>query len=79
MESKLTASPSTETLEWLGAGAVEYSKPLDMLHRRLLRLKRGSEPYWETMAEIAVAAEVLKAKLESLTSAIDAAEDGLPD
>ena len=79
MGSKLKAPPSTETLEWLTGEAVEYSKPLDRLYRRLLGLQRGSEPYWDTVAEIAVAAEVLKAKLDSLTIAIDAVEDGLPD
>ena len=80
MSVKLTkeALPS-ETLEWLLTEAVEFSKPLSTLQRKLLNVKAGTEPYLKAQAEIAVAAEVLKAKLNSLISAIGAVEDSLPD
>lgn len=80
MNTKLTKeSVSSETLDWLLAEAVASSKSLSKLQRKLLNLKAGTEPYLQTLAEIAVAAEVLKAKLTSLITAIDDLEDTLPD
>jgi len=80
MSAKLTKEAlSSETLEWLLTEAVEFSKPLGKLQRKLQNLKAGTEPYLGVLAEITVAAEVLKAKLNSLISAVDAAEDSLPN
>ncbi|GEM_PF-4253471 len=72
-------APPLDTIEWLVKEAVECSKPLGKLRQKLLSLERGCETYLEALAEIAVASEVLKAKLNSLISAIDAAEDDLPN
>ena len=71
--------PSLATVEWLLTEIDEASDTLKKRQRELSRHKRGSDSYLEVLAEIAVAAEVLKAKLVSLVIAIDGAEDSLPD
>ncbi|MGH9434166.1 MAG: hypothetical protein ACRD3T_21775 [Terriglobia bacterium] len=59
MSTNLTKeTPPSETLEWLVSEAVESSEPLEKLRRKSLGLKRGSEAYSDTLAEIAVAVEV---------------------
>lgn len=68
-----------ETVEWALAEAIEAAEALDDGRKNLRQHKRGSEAYWESLERIAVAAEVLRAKLETLVRATDAAEDDLPD
>ncbi|MGH9455312.1 MAG: hypothetical protein ACRD2O_15230 [Terriglobia bacterium] len=68
-----------ETVEWALAEAVEAAKSLQDGRENLRAHKRGSEAYWEALAAVAVAAEVLRAKLDTLVRATDTAEDGLPD
>jgi hypothetical protein len=80
MSTKLAKEArSLDTAEYALKEVIAASKSLDTLEQDMRRHKRGSDPYLETLAEIAVAAEVLNAKLTSLVAAIDAAEDGLPD
>ncbi len=67
-----------DTVEWALAEAIEAAKSLEARRDNLQANKRGSDAYWETLADIAVAAEVLKAKLETLVRATDDAEDALP-
>jgi hypothetical protein len=49
------------------------------LRDKLRQAKRGREPYFELMADIAVCGDVLRAKLESLADIIESLEDALPD
>lgn len=73
------AAPRLENLEHkLDEIAREY-EPLEKARQRMKRLKGGSEAYLDTLPEIAVAAEVVKAKLDSLISIIDEIVDAMPD
>jgi hypothetical protein len=71
--------PSLEDTEWALGELYEYYKPLEGLRKRLASLPPESPARLDLLPEIAVAAEVLKAKLDSLIAAIDAVEDSLPE
>jgi len=71
--------PSLEDPEWALDEVNEYYKPLEELRKRLASLPADSPGRLELLPEIAVAAEVLKAKLATLIAAIEAAEDEMPD
>ncbi len=80
MATKLTErSASLADAEWTLDQVYEYYKPLEELRSRLGRLPPDDPARLDLLPEIAVAAEVLKAKIQSLTNAIDAVEDELPD
>jgi hypothetical protein len=71
--------PSLEDTDWALGEVLEYYKPLEELRKRLANLPPDSPARLDLLPEIAVAAEVLKAKLASLIAAIEAAEDEMPD
>jgi len=71
--------PSLEDAGWALSEVHKYYKPLEDLRKRLAALPLDSPARLDLLPEIAVAAEVLKAKLDSLIAAIDAVEDSLPD
>jgi hypothetical protein len=78
--TKVTERPSSlADAEWTLDEVCEHYKPLEELRKRLVALPPDAAARLELLPEIAVAAEVLKAKLASLTDAIDAVEDELPD
>jgi hypothetical protein len=80
MATKLTQRiPSMEDTGWALGEVYEYYKPLEELRKRLATLPPDSPARLDLLPEIAVAAEVLKAKLASLIAAIEAAEDEMPD
>jgi hypothetical protein len=80
MGAKLTERiPSLEDADWALGEVHEYYKQLEELRRRLASLPADSPARLDLLPEIAVAAEVLKAKLDSLIAAIDAVEDNMPD
>jgi hypothetical protein len=80
MTAKLTEQiPSLEDTNWALGEVHEYYKPLEELRKRLASLPPDSQARLDLLPEIAVAAEVLKAKLNSLIAAIDAVEDSLHD
>ena len=80
MATKLTERiPSLEDTDWALAEVHEYHKPLEQLRKRLASLPPDSPARLDLLPEIAVAAEVLKAKLASLIAAIEAVEDEMPD
>jgi len=80
MGTKLTERiPSLEDTEWTLGEVHKYYKPLQELRKRLASLPPDSPDRLDLLPEIAVAAEVLKAKLDSLIGAIDEVEDSLPD
>jgi hypothetical protein len=80
MATKLTERiPSLEDNDWALGEVNEYYKPLEELRQRLASVPPDSPARLDLLPEIAVAAEVLKAKLASLIAAIEAAEDEMPD
>ena len=80
MGPKLTERiPSLEDANWALGEVHEYYKSLEELGKRLASLPPDSPARLELLPEIAVAAEVLKAKLVSLIAAIEAVEDEMPD
>ena len=79
MATKLTERiPSLEDTDWTLGEVNKYYKALEELRKRLASLPPDSPARLDLLPEIAVAAEVLKAKLSSLIAAIDAAEDKMP-
>jgi hypothetical protein len=80
MATKLTERiPSLQDTDWALGEVHEYYEPLEELRKRLASLPPDSPARLDLLPEIAVAAEVLKAKLDSLIAAIEAAEDEMPD
>jgi hypothetical protein len=80
MGAKLTERiPSLEDTDWVLSEVHEYYKPLAELRKRLASLPPESPARLDLLPQIAVVAEVLKAKLDSLIAAIDAVEDNMPD
>ena len=80
MATKVTERPpSLADAEWTLDEVHGYYKPLEELRKRLVSLPPDSAARLDLLPEIAVAGEVLKAKLASLIAAIDAIEDELPD
>jgi hypothetical protein len=80
MATKLTERiPSLEDTVWALGEVHEYYKPVEELRKRLASLPPDSPARLDLLPEIAVAAEVLKAKLASLIAAIEAVEDEMPD
>ena len=80
MGAKLTERiPSLEDTDWVLSEVHEYYKPLEELRKRLASLPPESSARLDLLPQIAVLAEVLKAKLDSLIAAIDAVEDNMPD
>jgi hypothetical protein len=80
MGAKLTERiPSLEDTDWVLSEVHEYYKPLEELRKRLASLPPESPARLDLLPQIAVVAEVLKAKLDSLIAAIDAVEDNMPD
>jgi len=71
--------PSLADAEWTLDEVHDHYKPLEELRTRLVGSPPDSAARLDLLPEIAVAAEVLKAKLASLIAAIDAVEDELPD
>jgi hypothetical protein len=59
--------------------AVEICQRIERLRSKLHRLKRGSEAYFDLMAEIGVAAGEMNIKTESLMREHDAIIDAMPD
>lgn len=80
MNTKVAKEASSlATVEWVFSEVDQASDTLRSHQQDLSRHKPGSEACLEVLAEVAVAAEVLKAKLASLVTAIDDVEDNLPD
>ncbi len=80
MANKLTEGiPSLADSEWALGEVHEYYKPLEKLRKELAALPLNSPARLDLLPEIAVAAEVLKGKLTTLITAIDSAEDEMPD
>jgi len=71
--------PSLADSEWTLDEVHEYYKPFEELRKRLASLAPDTPARLDLLPEIAVAAEVLKGKLDSLLAAVEAVEDNMPD
>jgi hypothetical protein len=71
--------PTFELFELILDEAVEICRSLERLQTKLRRVKRGSEAYFDVMAEIAVAAGVLNVKTRSIEREDERITDALPD
>ena len=79
MATSGTVRLSLEGLESLLAEVTEYYGRYEKHLQKLHRLGRGSEPYRKALAELEVAAEVLRTKAEHASLAIDDYVESLPD
>jgi len=68
-----------ELLEEKLEEAAEAYGGMDRLRHKLLRLKRGSDAYYDVMTDLSVAAIVLGAKCQSLNNITDEIIDALPE
>ena len=71
--------PSLDLFELILDEAVEICQRIERLRSKLRRLKRGSEAYFDLMAEIGVAAGEMNIKTDSLMREHDAIIDAMPD
>ena len=70
---------SLDLFELILDEAVEVCQRMERLQTKLRRLKKGSEGYFDVMAEIAVAAGEMNIKTRSLMRENDAIVDAMPD
>ncbi len=59
--------------------ALDACDPYAKLVRQLRRLPRGSAAYLDLLSDVAVAAEILRAKTEQVESIIDRVMESIPD
>jgi hypothetical protein len=73
------AKPRLELFELILDEAVEICQRLERLRAKLRRAPKGSEAYFDVMAEIAVAAGELNIKTRSLEREDERITDAMPD
>jgi hypothetical protein len=79
MAATRTPAVDLDLLEMsLGEAAEAYEEML-ALHKKLKRMRRGSEAYLDLLPQIGVCASVIVAKTQSILREIDDIEDSLPD
>lgn len=71
--------PNLELFELILDEAVEICQRMERLRTKLRRVKRGSEAYFDVMAEIALAAGELNIKTRSIEREDEAITDAMPD
>lgn len=71
--------PSLDLFERALDEAVEICQRMERLRTKLRRVKRGSEAYFDVMAEIAVAAGELNIKTRSIEREDERITDAMPD
>ncbi|MGH9446497.1 MAG: hypothetical protein ACRD3O_12330 [Terriglobia bacterium] len=71
--------PSLDTFHCLMDEGEDYMLDLIRLWHKMKQAKRGSETYFSRMAEVAVAASVVHARMESVMREDDAITDAMPD
>ena len=79
MPTQKAAPPTLETVELLVDEVREYSDRFNKLRRKLGRLRRGSGPYLDVLADLDVELFALKLKAEHAHDALEKFEDSLPD
>jgi len=71
--------PNLELFELILDEAVEICQRLERLRTKLRRVERGSEAYFDVMAEIAVAAGELNIKTRSIEREDERITDAMPN
>ena len=71
--------PRLDLFELILDEAVEVCQEIERQQRKLCRHKRGSEAYFDLMADIAVANGVLNVKTKSLLRERQSIIDAMPD
>jgi hypothetical protein len=79
MPTQKAASPTLETVELLVDEVREYSDRFNKLRRKLGRLRRGTGPYLDVLADLDAELFALKLKAERAHEAVEEFEDSLPD
>ncbi len=72
-------APTLETVIVLLDEVDEYYDRFSKIRRKLARLRQGSEPYLDLLAELEVELFTLKLKTEHAHQALDDFEESLPD
>jgi uncharacterized phage infection (PIP) family protein YhgE len=72
-------APSVQTLNAMLEESEEYMRELISLSHKMHQLKSGSEKYFDLMADAATAATVVREKMNSLISEVDAITEAMPD
>lgn len=71
--------PGVDLFELILDEAVEICQRMERLRTKLRRLEKGSEAYFDVVAEIAVAAGELNIKTRSLERENDVITDAMPE
>ncbi len=79
MPTQKAVPPTLETVELLVDEVREYYNRFNRLRRKLGRLRRGSEPYLDLLADLDVELFALKLKADHAHEALEEFEDSLPD
>jgi hypothetical protein len=72
-------APSLDTFHYLMDEGEDYMRELIRLWHKMKQAKRGSEAYFNRMADVAVAASVVHARMESVIREDEAILDAMPD
>lgn len=72
-------APSVQTLNDMLQESEEYLRQLIELSHKMHQVKLGSEKYFDLMADAATAALVVREKMNSLLSEVDAITNAMPD
>lgn len=72
-------APSVHTLNAMLDESEGYMQELIKLSHRMHQVRPGSEKYFDLMADAATAASVVRAKMNSLISEVDAITEAMPD
>jgi hypothetical protein len=72
-------APSLDTFEFLLEEGEDYMLDLIRLYRKMRQAKRGSDKYFNLMAEVETAALVVRARMDSIMREADAITDAMPD
>ena len=78
MPVKMTA-PGVHTLNALMEEGEDYLLDVIRIWHKMRHVDPGSEPYFDLMADLSVAAMVVKSRMESVMSEIDAITEDMPD
>ncbi len=79
MTTQRKTVPTLETVEALLDEVDEYYERFSKIRRKLCRLRRGSGPFLDLLADLEVELFTLKLKAEHAHEALDEFEESLPE
>jgi hypothetical protein len=71
--------PSLDTFEFLVEEGEEYMRNLMVLYRKMKQARRGSDKYFDLMAEVETEASRVRARMESIMEEGNAITEAMPD